>query len=61
VDTTVADLFAFIFRRYSEMKDFGKREEWWCEQTLIDGYAASWPPDFFPTVADGPQSPLGSQ
>jgi hypothetical protein len=28
----VADLFAFIFRRYSEMKDFGKREEWLGEQ-----------------------------
>jgi hypothetical protein len=37
----VADLFAFILRRYSEMKDFGKAEEWPGEQELIDSYATA--------------------
>ena len=34
----VADLFAFIFRRYAEMKDFGRSEEWAGEQALIEEY-----------------------
>jgi hypothetical protein len=34
----VADLFAFIFRRYAEMHDFGQPEEWPGEQGLIKGY-----------------------
>jgi hypothetical protein len=37
----VADLFAFIFRRYAEMKDFGQPEEWSGEQALIDGYVTT--------------------
>jgi hypothetical protein len=37
----VADLFAFIFRRYAEMKDFGQPQEWPGEQTLIDGYVTT--------------------
>ncbi|HXF89624.1 MAG TPA: DUF3800 domain-containing protein [Xanthobacteraceae bacterium] len=36
----VADLFAFIFRRYAEMKDFEKPEEWAGEQALIEEYVA---------------------
>jgi hypothetical protein len=34
----VADLFAFIFRRFSEFRDFGIDEEWTGEKELIDGY-----------------------
>jgi hypothetical protein len=34
----VADLFAFVFRRYAEIKDFGKQEEWAGEQALIEKY-----------------------
>ena len=34
----VADLYAFIFRRYSEFRDFGMDEEWAGERKLIDGY-----------------------
>jgi hypothetical protein len=34
----VADLFAFIFRRYAEMSDFGQPEEWQGEWDLIEGY-----------------------
>jgi Protein of unknown function (DUF3800) len=37
----VADLFAFIFRRYAEMRDFGIPEEWAGEQGLIDGYVTT--------------------
>jgi hypothetical protein len=32
----VADLFALVFRRYADMKDFGKPEEWEGEQALIE-------------------------
>lgn len=34
----VADVFACIFRRYSEFKDFGYTEEWSGEKALIEGY-----------------------
>lgn len=34
----VADLYAFIFRRYSEVNDFGLPEEWPGERKLIEGY-----------------------
>lgn len=34
----VADLFAFIIRRYAEMTDFGIPEEWPGERALIEGY-----------------------
>jgi hypothetical protein len=37
----VADVFAFIFRRYAEMNDFGKPEEWAGEQALIEDYVAT--------------------
>jgi hypothetical protein len=37
----VADLFAFILRRYAEMTDFGQPEEWVGEQALIKGCAAT--------------------
>ncbi len=32
----VADMFAFMFRRYSEMKDFAQPEEWPGERALIE-------------------------
>lgn len=34
----VADLFAFIFRRYSELADFNFPEEWKGERALIEHY-----------------------
>ena len=34
----VADIFAFIVRRYVEIKDFGKEEEWSGEESPLDGY-----------------------
>ena len=37
----VADLFAFIFRRYAEIEDYGAKEEWTGEKSLIDGYVGS--------------------
>jgi hypothetical protein len=37
----VADLFAFILRRYAEMKDFGKPEEWKGEAALIEQYVSA--------------------
>jgi Protein of unknown function (DUF3800) len=55
----VADLFAFIFRRYSEMKDFGRCEEWSGEQTLIEGYAASLARRLLPSRFRWPAKPTG--
>ena len=37
----VADLFAFILRRYAEIKDYSAGEEWSGEQALLDGYVGS--------------------
>ena len=37
----MADLFAFIFRRYAEIKDYGVKEEWTGEKELIDEYVES--------------------
>lgn len=37
----VADLFAFIFRRFAEMKDFGIQEEWVGGQALIEDYMST--------------------
>ncbi len=37
----VADLFAFIFRRYAEIEDYGVKEEWTGEKELIDEYVES--------------------
>ena len=34
----IADLYAFIFRRFVEFRDFGMSEEWSGEKQLIDGY-----------------------
>lgn len=34
----VADLYAFILRRYVELKDYGSGEEWIGEGRLISGY-----------------------
>jgi len=50
----VADLYAFIFRRFAELHDFASPEEWPGERAMIDGYvqtlaqrlvqpAARWP------------------
>ena len=37
----VADLFAFILRRYAEIEDYGAAEEWPGEKVLLDDYVAS--------------------
>ena len=37
----VADLFAFIFRRYAEIEDYDAKEEWPGEKALIDEYLDS--------------------
>ena len=37
----VADLFAFILRRYAEIEDCGAEEEWPGEKALIDDYVGS--------------------
>ena len=37
----VADLFAFILRRYAEIEDYGAEEEWLGEKALIDDYVGS--------------------
>ncbi len=37
----VADLFAFIFRRYAEIEDYDAEEEWPGEKALIDKYVGS--------------------
>lgn len=37
----VADLFAFILRRYTEIEDYGAEEEWPGEKALIDDYVDS--------------------
>jgi len=37
----VADLFAFIFRRYAEIVDYKEDEEWIGEKIMIDGYIDS--------------------
>ena len=37
----VADLFAFIFRRYAETEDYDAEEEWPGEKALIDDYVNS--------------------
>lgn len=34
----VADLYAFLFRRYTELKDFGQAEEWCGEGDLIESF-----------------------
>jgi hypothetical protein len=56
----VADLFAFIFRRYSEMKDFGKGEEWAGEQALIEGYANTLTTRLLPRNCRWPAKPKGN-
>lgn len=35
----VADLFAYILRRFAELRDYGSEEAWEGERTLIEGYA----------------------
>jgi len=37
----VADLFAFLIRRYAEMHDYGIAEAWKGERALIDGYVST--------------------
>ena len=37
----VADLFAFILRRYAEIEDYGAEEEWRGEKALIADYVGS--------------------
>ena len=37
----VADLFAFILRRYAEIEDYGAEEEWPGEKALLDEYVGS--------------------
>ena len=37
----VADLFAFIMRRYVEIEDFGAREQWDGEKSLLDEYVST--------------------
>src|SRR5262249_55093260 len=44
----VADLFAFIFRLYAEMSDFGQPEEWQGERDLIEGYVRTISQRLFP-------------
>jgi uncharacterized protein DUF3800 len=55
----VADLFAFIFRRYAEMKDFGKPEEWKGERALIEGYTATLVNRLLPRSCRWPVRPTG--
>jgi len=56
----VADLFAFILRRYAEMKDFGRPEEWAGEQALIEEYVATLASRLLPRNYRWPAKPNGA-
>lgn len=56
----VADLFAFMFRRYAEMTDFGKPEEWAGEQALIDGYVDTLSERLLPRACRWPTRQAGA-
>ncbi len=56
----VADLFAFVFRRYAEMKDFGKPEEWAGERGLIEGYVVALTTRLLPRSCRWPARPSGT-
>jgi hypothetical protein len=56
----VADLFAFIFRRYAEMKDFGHPEEWAGEQAFIDGYVTTLRERLLPRSCRRPARQIGA-
>jgi hypothetical protein len=56
----VADLFAFIFRRHAEMKDFGQPEEWSGEQALIDGYVTTMTERLLPRACRWPARQPGA-
>jgi hypothetical protein len=55
----VADLFAFIFRRHAEMKDFGQPEEWPGEQALINGYLTTLTEGLLPRSCRWPARQIG--
>jgi hypothetical protein len=44
----VADLYAFIFRRYAEFHDYESTEMWNGEKALIDGYISTITPRLLP-------------
>lgn len=50
----VADLFAFIFRRYSELHDYGEEEEWPGERSVMDGYVRTISQSLLPRSARWP-------
>ncbi|GIX16209.1 MAG: hypothetical protein KatS3mg119_0395 [Rhodothalassiaceae bacterium] len=56
----VADLFAFIFRRYAEMKDFGMPEGWAGEQALIGKYVEALSSRLLARVCRWPKRPNGA-
>ena len=56
----IADLYAFIFRRYAEMRDFGKPEEWAGEQDLIEAYVAELTTRLLPRSCRWPTRPSGA-
>lgn len=56
----VADVFAFVFRRYAEMKDFGMPEEWAGERDLIEGYASALTNRLLPCSCRWPTRPSGT-
>ncbi|MDA8378776.1 MAG: DUF3800 domain-containing protein [Planctomycetia bacterium] len=37
----VADLYAFIFRRYAELNEYGSTQMWHGEKDMIDGYVST--------------------
>lgn len=53
----VADLFAFIFRRYSELHDYGEEEEWPGERSVMDGYVRTISQSLLPRSVRWPARP----
>jgi hypothetical protein len=54
-----ADLFAFIFRRYAELVEFGGKEEWEGERELIESYVSKLAPRLVPISARWPKRDKG--
>lgn len=53
----VADLFAFMLRRYVELNDYDCDEQWVGERSLIDGYAKVLGPRMLPLSTRWPKKP----